>query len=109
MIPPITSPGLENGGGSLYFLEVVREWSMNSRLFALRPKPGLCPDQPVSPKITARQEMLYDKWGGLSECTLRCKRAKTGTRVPRNDDTTKVSATNSSRHNSCECPLPTAT
>jgi hypothetical protein len=44
--------------------EIVREPSYISRLFALRPKPRSCLDQPVSPIIIARQEILSGKRRG---------------------------------------------
>src|SRR3989442_563709 len=55
---PAMSPDLENRRGALHFPEIVRGWSINSRLFAPPSKPDLCPDQPVSPKITARYEII---------------------------------------------------
>jgi hypothetical protein len=37
---------------------------MISRFFDFSSKPGLCPDQPVSPIIQARQEIFSRKGGG---------------------------------------------
>src|SRR5207245_5181856 len=61
---PIISPDLESGSGTLELPEIVRERLLISRFFDFSSKPRPCPESPVSPIITTRQEIFSKKGEG---------------------------------------------
>ena len=62
-------------GGSLRFPGIVRGHADRTPIFAFPYKPGLCPDQPLSPRITARHGVGPPGKGGVAQSISRHKRA----------------------------------
>src|SRR5213594_4121807 len=63
---PIISPDPESGRSPRCYSAKRSQKGGRPPSFAISPKPRPCPESPVSPNITIRQEMVQGKWGILA-------------------------------------------